>query len=44
MDAFAILMPVSLLQLQEENVLLEVQITEWTPAGLIAKIEVKLYF
>ena len=41
MDTIVMLMAVPSLQLQEQDVTLEVQITEWTSAGLIARIEVK---
>lgn len=36
------LMSLHVLQLNEYNASLEVQITEWTTAGLIAKVEVSV--
>lgn len=36
------LMLVFMLQLHEHKAILKVQITEWTPAGLVAKIEVNV--
>lgn len=41
-DTISMLMSRHVLQLIEYHATLEVQITEWTAAGLIAKIEVRV--